>query len=255
MGTSIFFIASVLFVVLTFTLAGLLLYGLQYALEKVAWKSSDKKKVLLFTMIGLATWFTFTGILAANGFFTQFDAIPPRFIILILPPLVLLAILGFSAKFSQLLTFVLPAWLIHIQAFRIVMEIILWLTFLDAIIPVQMTFEGKNFDILVGLTAPIIAYFCFQRKSWPTTIAFIWNLAGLGLLINIVVISILSAPTPFRVFMNEPANTFVAYLPFVWLPAFVVPIAMWMHVFSLKQLLRAKSKSHNYTSSIEMKKA
>jgi hypothetical protein len=56
------------------------------------------------------------------------------------------------------------------------------------------------------------------------------------LLFNIVIISILSTPTPFRFFMNEPANTIVAAWPFIWLPGFVVPMAFLLHVFSLKQL-------------------
>jgi hypothetical protein len=123
------------------------------------------------------------------------------------------------------------------------MEIVLWLTFVDNIIPIQMTFEGLNYDILVGLTAPVVACFCFTIKKWSRTVAIIWNFFGLALLLNIVVISVLSAPVPFRVFMNEPANTFVAQLPFVWLPAFVVPVAYWMHILSLKQLLTA-NKAH-----------
>jgi hypothetical protein len=125
------------------------------------------------------------------------------------------------------------------------MQIILWMVFLDNIIPVQMTFEGRNFDILVGLTAPVIAYFCFIKKSWSRQAAIAWNIFGLLLLANIVVVSILSSPVPFRVFMNEPANTIIAKLPFVWLASFVVPVAYWMHILSLKQLLTRSEITSN----------
>ena len=43
----------------------------------------------------------------------------------------------------------------------------------------------------------------------PKIAVVLWNILGLGLLINIVAIAILSMPTPLRVFMNEPANTIV----------------------------------------------
>jgi len=39
--------------------------------------------------------------------------------------------------------------------------------------------------------------------------------------------------------MNEPANTMIAHLPFIWLPAFVVPVAYFLHIVSLKQLLNS----------------
>ncbi|NTV63491.1 MAG: hypothetical protein HGA65_08145, partial [Oscillochloris sp.] len=50
-----------------------------------------------------------------------------------------------------------------------------------------------------------------------------WNIAGLALLLNIVVISVLAMPTPFRAFPDGPANTVIATPPYVWLPAFLVP--------------------------------
>lgn len=115
-----------------------------------------------------------------------------------------------------------------------------------------MTFEGLNFDILVGLTAPLAGYYFFSGNTslrW----GIIWNLAGLGLLSTIVVISILSAPVPIRVFWNEPANTVVAYLPFIWLPGFVVPVALALHVFSLQQL-RAKASNKKINTSVVLPK-
>jgi hypothetical protein len=186
---------------------------------------------------GFLAWFIFTGLLAANGFFMEFSSMPPRLPVLLLPPIIFIVWLARSSAFTKLFRQIPPGWLLYMQSFRVLMEIILWLAFLDNIIPIQMTFEGFNYDILVGLTAPVVAYFCFTRKIWPRSVAIVWNFFGLGLLLNIVVISVLSAPVPFRMFMNEPANTFVAGVPFVWLPAFVVPMAYWMHILSIKQLI------------------
>jgi hypothetical protein len=74
-------------------------------------------------------------------------------------------------------------------------------------------------------------------KKWIVA----WNLLGIILLFNIVGIALLSAPTPFRYFMNEPANTIAATFPFILLPGFLVPLAYGLHFLSLRQLMVDKN--------------
>ena len=107
---------------------------------------------------------------------------------------------GLNKKLRPLILEIPPAWIHHLQAFRIGIEFILLGLFLENVIPVQMTFEGYNFDILSGILGPIIAWFCFTRKSWPKSIAIAYNIIGMGLLFTILTIAILSAPFPFRTF-------------------------------------------------------
>jgi hypothetical protein len=99
-----------------------------------------------------------------------------------------------------------------------------------------MTFEGRNYDIMAGLTAPIVAFMIMKRSISKTSV-IIWNLVCLGLLLNIVITAILSTPSPWRVFMNEPANYIVTYFPISWLPGLLVPLAYYLHLFSLKQVI------------------
>jgi hypothetical protein len=157
-------------------------------------------------------------------------------LVVILPPFFLAIYLAFSVKSAGFLLQINPVWLVGLQTFRVVVEIVLWLLFLDGMVPVQMTFEGQNFDVLVGLTAPVMAYILLRNQQFGLKWGIAWNIMGLGLLFNIIITSILSTPAPFRVFMNEPANIVVAYLPFVWLPGFLVPLALALHLLSLKQL-------------------
>ena len=120
------------------------------------------------------------------------------------------------------------------------MEFILWLLFRYRVIPVQMTFAGGNYDIIIGLTAPVVAYYCFNRRIWSPKAALVWNFIGLGMLLYIMVVSILSTPYSFRYFMNEPANTLPFHFPFVWLPGVVVPFAMLLHLLSIRRLILGK---------------
>ena len=80
---------------------------------------------------------------------------------------------------------------------KIPVELVLFWLFIHKAVPQLMTFEGRNFDIIAGITAPIIAYFSFTKKMIGRKIILLWNLICLALLINIVVYALLSAPTPF----------------------------------------------------------
>jgi len=105
-------------------------------------------------------------------------------------------------------------------------------------VPFQMTFTGFNYDIIVGITAILGGMVFFGKGRLRRFEAIIWNIFGILLLLFIVGISAVSAPGPLQIFTNEPANRMIAFVPFIWLPGFVVPFALAMHLFSLKQLLR-----------------
>ena len=66
----------------------------------------------------------------------------------------------------------------------------------------------------------------------------LWNFIALVLLINIVVNAVLSAPFPFQQFAFDQPNIAVLYFPFVLLPAFIVPIVLFGHLVSIRQLVR-----------------
>jgi hypothetical protein len=106
-----------------------------------------------------------------------------------------------------------------------------------------MTFEGRNFDIITGVTAVLLttrlSSFMLLDKL-PKVAIIIWNMIGLALLLNIVAIALLSIPTQFRYFMNEPANIIVTQFPISLLPAFLVPLAYMLHILSLRKALIKK---------------
>jgi len=109
------------------------------------------------------------------------------------------------------------------------------------LLPVQMTFEGRNFDIIAGLLGLLAGWLMINKKNAWKSIAITYNIVGLGLLVNILLIAVLSMPTPIRYFMNEPSNMIVADFPFIYLPAVLVVIALAFHIFSLRQVAVLKT--------------
>ncbi|MDO8479554.1 MAG: hypothetical protein Q7W02_25840 [Candidatus Rokubacteria bacterium] len=190
-------------------------------------------------MLVITAWVALLGYLSLGGYFADFRSLPPR----ILPALLLPLLAGFvllrSAGARDLLSRTPPQWPIYAQSFRVVMELILWLLFLQHRVPAIMTFEGRNADILVGLTAIPVGYLCFVRNTWSPRVALWWNVAGILILLNVVVHAQLSTPSPLRVFVTDPPVTFIAYWPYILLPGFLVPLAWLLHAASLIQLRRS----------------
>ena len=189
-------------------------------------------------MLAITLWVALLGFLSLRGLFADFKVLPPRIVPALIAPLVVGLLYLRSAGARDLLARTPLQWPIYMQSFRIVMEIILWLLYLQHRAPAIMTFEGRNVDILVGLTAVPVGYFCFVRKTWPARVAFWWNVVAILILVNVVVHAQLSTPSPFRVFVTDPPVTFIAYWPYILLPGFLVPLAWLGHAASLIQLRR-----------------
>jgi hypothetical protein len=228
---------SALFIALVFAILFILIIAVQASGRRLELPFEERRKNMTVSIVIIMVWMAFTLILGLSGFLADFSSMPPKLLLVVAPPLVIILLLFLAKGFHRLCGTLDNFWFVYLQSFRILMEFILFLLYKYHVIPIQMTFEGRNFDILTGITAPFIAYYCFSKKSWSPKVAVAWNIAGILLLINIVLIAILSTPYPFRLFMNEPANTVVFYFPFVWLPSMVVPFALLLHLISLRRLL------------------
>lgn len=174
-------------------------------------------------------WLAVTGLLGGTALLHDFSRTPPR-----LPLLFGLsfAVIYFASYFpgpQALIEKPGLAWLIGLQVFRVAVEIFLFLGHRAGFVPVQMTMEGRNFDVVTGLSAMPMAWLV-AKKLAPRWLVHAWNTMGLALLLNVVVIAVLSMPTPLRRFHNEPANTFVTYFPYVWLPLYLVQVAWMSHL-------------------------
>ena len=176
------------------------------------------------------------GALAFNGFYLT-GTNPPRFPLAPFPTIILLLVLYFattrkgnSVKSLRALTL--------LSTVRVPVELVLLWLYQHGQVPRIMTFEGRNFDILSGLTAPLVAWLAFRGGVTIRPLLLVWNLVAFGLLLNIMTLAILSLETPFQQFAFGRPNRGVLYFPFIWLPAIIVPVVFVSHVVSLWQLLR-----------------
>ncbi len=184
----------------------------------------------------LVAWLIIQAAISLNGFYLDNKTIPPKFVLAVAPPLLAIIILFMTKagkKFIDSLPLIHLTWL-HIV--RIPVELVLYLLFLNRAVPELMTFAGRNFDILAGITAPFVAYFGLQQKNFSKKFILVWNFIGLTLLLNIVINAILSAPFAFQQFAFDQPNIAILYFPFNWLPAFIVPAVLFSHLVAIRRL-------------------
>ncbi len=192
------------------------------------------------TLIIILAWIILQAIIASSGFYTVTNTIPPRFMLLVFPPLLLIISLFFTKGGRRFLDSFDMKTLTLLHIIRVPVELVLLGLFMNKTVPEVMTFEGRNFDILSGLSAPVIYYFVFVKKQLNKKVLLVWNLCCLVLLINIVSIAVLAAPFTFQQLAFDQPNVAIFYFPFVWLPCCVVPIVLLSHLAAIRQLLTKK---------------
>ena len=211
----------------------------------VTLKNSSNKKVksqATIILIGLIIWMILQSVLSFNGFYLNTNSIPPKFILAISPPIIFIVLLFITKSGRHFIDSLSLTTITYTNVVRVPVELVLYALFLNHTIPQLMTFDGRNFDILAGVTAPFIAYFGFSKNSLGRKTILAWNFISLALLLNIVANAILSAPFPFQQFGFEQPNIAVLYFPFTLLPAFVVPVILFGHLVSIRQLIMQRNK-------------
>jgi hypothetical protein len=183
-----------------------------------------------------------SGLLAWQGLLT-FEGRPPRAAVLILAMTVATILLSRSAAGRRAAAIAPLGLLVGLQAFRLPLEMVMHRAAAEGVMPVQMSYSGMNFDIVTGATAILIAAALPFAGRWRALLVAGWNLVGFALLIGIIVISWLSAPTPLRMFDNEPANVWITHAPFIWLPLFLVQLALFGHLVTFRALARHVAES------------
>ncbi len=219
---------SITFMLTTFVCVGILFY----AIKKTVF-DTIAAKIVIFS---IGFWLLFTAVLARGGFYEATGTMPPRvFLFGVLPANLLIISLFVFARRSFIEDLPLKGLTI-MHIIRIPVEIVLLWLFQEKWIPQAMTFEGWNFDIVSGITAPIVYFLAFRGETVNKPLLIIWNAVALILLAIIVTTAVLAFPSPVQQIAFDQPNRAVMYFPLIWLPAIVVPIVLFAHLASLWKL-------------------
>ncbi|HEY4015808.1 MAG TPA: hypothetical protein VGM06_20850 [Polyangiaceae bacterium] len=193
--------------------------------------------VAIASLAGATVWMGLTFVFAASGALARFDLRPPTLGALFVASVCIAGAIGLSGVGDRLARGLPLAALVGAQGFRLPLELVMHRAAREGLIPVQMSFSGYNFDIVTGATAIALAVW-LEWGPVPRRVVLAWNVLGIATLTTIVGLAVASTPT-LHAFGSDPSalNTFVAYVPFVWLPSVMVVGAIVGHIVITRRLL------------------
>ncbi|MGB0402467.1 MAG: hypothetical protein ACPGEG_00130 [Salibacteraceae bacterium] len=216
-----------------YLLTGLMIYSLPVLMKPSKALFNRKRKTTRYFMYGFVTWFLYLSGLSNNGFLNNFE-LPPRLPILVIIPVVFILFWYASRPYLLKTIKTVPYhYFVYIQSFRVIVELLIWGCFLMGVLPEVVTFEGLNFDIYVGFSALIVGFLAQQNKISKKGL-LIWNWAGIAVLL----FTVFQFVDYYFIGDFEPdkfSGQFVK-LPYLFLPAVLMPLALFYHMVSIRQL-------------------
>lgn len=148
--------------------------------------------------------------------------------------------LGASATGARVAAAVPIAVLVGFQAFRLPLELVLHSWVSQGTISETMTWTGQNFDIISGVVALVAAPFATRSRA----IAWVANIVGSVLLLNVMRVALLSAPVPFG-WNVQPPLLVALHLPYMFIGPICVGAALFGHIVLTRCLMSNPSNPSN----------
>ncbi|MDB4938946.1 MAG: hypothetical protein JWP87_5918 [Labilithrix sp.] len=186
--------------------------------------------------IALAMWVALVGAAAASGVLRDAHARPPPIVVVVLGGM-LLAVVAARSSIGERLARGLPlAALVGFHCFRLPLELVMHRAASEGTMPVQMSFSGWNFDIVSGASAIVVAWMIARDRA-PRWLVVAWAVMSTALLGVIIAVAVASTPI-FAAFGTAPErlNTWIGWFPFSWLPAVLVPAALFGQLVVFRRL-------------------
>ena len=185
----------------------------------------------------IAIWVVYILLLSFSEILKDYG-FPPRFPLLVFLPFFTLVAIFYVRNKDHISFAQLPLkWTTFFQSFRIAVELILLWTFYKGIIPVEATFEGFNYDILIGFSALLVGLFFVAEIKKYKTLLVAWNILGIIMVLIVGFIVGTSFYQPWIWGSDVPIASldFVGF-PYLFIPGILAPSAIFMHVVSLIQI-------------------
>jgi hypothetical protein len=218
-------------------ITSILLFGVRRALMTAGHSSIQVRRTLI-TLGGLLfAWLALTLFLGASGLFQSAVSQPFPFISLAIVLPVLLGALWIrgSRQVQKIIEAVPQSWLVGIQFYRVV-GVIFLLFYTAGQLPAVFALPAGVGDVLVGITALVVAFLTARHHSRSDQLIALWNCLGIADLVIAVATGFLSAPSRFQIFSLAAPNTLIGTFPLVMIPIYAVPLSVILHLASLSKL-------------------
>lgn len=225
----------------TLALVVSLIAGVNRALKLANWPYPARKQAVSTISAVLVAWCL---VALASSLFGLFRATPtgaPTLPFALLIPIAAGILLARRWELlAQILDAVPGAWLVGVQFFR-VLGLIFVILYAQDRLPGAFALPAGIGDFIVGMLAPVVAIIYARRQRQAAGLVRAWNYFGIADLIVAVTTGFLTSPSRLQSLALNVPNRLISIFPLVIIPAFLVPLAILLHLASLKKLRQAEN--------------
>jgi hypothetical protein len=137
-----------------------------------------------------------------------------------------------SAQFRQLAAHASIAFLVGLQFYRVA-GIVFWGLWRAGLLPTSFALITAGADLLIGLSAPILAWGIVQQRTWARPATLLWCVVGLcdfAIAVPTIGLSL------FGLIALSPAPSLIGFHPLALISLVNVPLAICLHLLVLQRL-------------------
>lgn len=225
------------YILLFVALMGAILWMVRLAMRKMEVPLSTQRRRLVTMLLGVLGWVSIQIALSTTGIYNNLS-LPPRIPLLMILPLFVFAFVFLNRNKQSPILHAIPQHIpIAYQSFRAVIEVLFYFTFVAGILPVQVTFEGANYDVLLGISAIFVGFYAYRGDASPRLL-IAWNVLGIAV-VGFAAFTFISSFYFPEIWGDTEPNLAFNRFPFLLLPSFFMPSAIFMHLLSIVQLRRS----------------
>ncbi len=196
--------------------------------------ADDPRRLTARYMIAGWVWLIYLVFLSRAGVLEDFG-LPPRIPLLLAIPAVVAGILFTGTRSFKSVLERMPLHIpVFLTSFRILVELLIYGAYRNGVFPQRVTFEGLNFDIVVGVSALVVGVLLLNKK-FSLKGLLLWNVASL-LVLAFTVYSFVSSYY-FGDYVDSAMKMEFVHFPYLLLASVLLPMAVFLHVISIRQVL------------------
>jgi len=198
--------------------------------------ASAYRHIGVLVLLVLLAWFAVATGLSLQGTYVASPNGLPTIQFGIIGPIVLgLLAYRWLPKLRQVLTAIPQPWLIGVQVYRAggALFVVLWGM---GLLPGEFAGPAGYGDLLVGVLAPLVAWLWASNHAGRRIAALWWNALGLVDLALALTLGFVTTPSRFQLLAQDHSSLLVTQFPLVFIPTFIVPLSILLHLASLAKL-------------------
>jgi hypothetical protein len=217
------------------------LIGAHRGLKGAGWPDRDRKTAIRSIATLLIVWFFAELGPAWLGLYRGTTSGIPTIQYGMLIPLVIAGVLFWRWRLLRRVIEAVPqTWMAGVQLYRI-LGVIFLVLYAAGKLPGVFAWPAGIGDVITGLLAPVVGI-AYARRPQPMAGRLrAWNLFGIGDLIVAVTTGFLTSPSRMQMFAFDKPNELIGACPLVMIPVFLVPLAVMLHLASLKKLWKPEA--------------